>query len=343
MPVYNAEKYVAEAIESILSQTFTDFEFLIFNDGSKDRSAEIVQSYAQKDSRIVFYNYTENTGYLKHLNEGIDKAQGKYTARMDADDISLPQRFEKQVEFMESHEDVGICGTWFTTFEGHIDNTLTVMKQLEHDGDIKIAIFHSCPFGHPTIMAQTTLLKQNKYDSRFYPAEDYELWSRLIPRTKFYNIQENLLFYRHHETNISKNKSETQQNNGLKAQILQLAQLNVIENKYSYEDIKILFPLHQFASQRYLPTKSAPEMIRIATILQKMYEGNSKKELYDNEKFTIFLTQAWHHHLSLELFTYNLKLLTTYIFFPLPTLSLFSWKENIKFVFKCLLHWQTRI
>lgn len=342
MPVHNAEKYVGEAIESILNQTFRDFEFLIFDDGSKDNSANIIKEYATKDTRIVFYNYKENTGYLKHLNEGIDKAKGKYIARMDADDISLPERFDKQVKFMEQNEDVGVCGTWFTTFEHYIENTMTIMKQPEHDSDLKIAIFYSCPFGHPTVMAKTTLLKQNKYDANFYPAEDYELWSRLIPITKFYNIQENLLFYRHHETNISKTASTKQQDNGVKAQILQLSQLNVIQDAYSYEDIKMLFPLHQF-KQRYLPTKCASEIIRLATILKKIYIGNKSKRLYDSEKLTTFLTEAWHHHLSLALFNYNINLLITYLFFPLPTLSLFPWKENAKFVLKCLVHWKTRI
>ncbi len=342
MPVYNAEKYVAEAIESILSQTFRDFEFLIFNDGSTDKSAEIVQYYANKDERIIFYNYTKNTGYLKHLNEGIDKAQGKYIARMDADDISLPQRFEKQVEFMESHEDIGVCGTWFTTFENHIENTITVMQPFEKDSDIKIAIFHSCPFGHPTVMAKTEVLKQNKYDINFYPAEDYELWSRLIPITKFYNIQENLLFYRIHETNITKSKSHTQQDNGVNAQLQQLLQLGLETNMCSKEDIKTLFPLHQFR-QQYVQIESVDEVIRIANILQKMYVGNKKQQLYDSQKFTAFLTIAWHNHLSLELFNYNIKLLITYLSFPLPTLSLFSWKEKVKFVVKCLVHWKTRI
>lgn len=342
MSVYNAEKYVGEAIESILNQTFTDFEFLIFNDGSKDRSAEIVLQYADKDSRIVFYNYTENTGYLKHLNEGIDKAKGKYIARMDADDISLPQRFAKQVEFMESHGDIGVCGTWFTIFEDTTTNTITIIKQAQQDSDIKIALFYSCPFGHPTVIARTVLLQQNKYDANFYPAEDYELWARLVPLTKFYNIPESLLLYRRHETNISKNKSETQQNNGLTAQIKQLTQLGVQENTYRKEDIKMLFPLHIFGQQG--PTKkTAQEMIRSATILQKMYKANKKKQLYDSHKFDTFLTTAWQYQLSSSLLNYNISLLFKCLFLPVSILSLFSWKEKAKFVLKCCLHWQTRI
>ncbi len=342
MPVYNAEKYVGEAIESILNQTFADFEFLIFNDGSTDKSAKIIQSYAEKDKRIVFYDYQKNTGLVDMLNKGIDKSQGKYIARMDADDISLPQRFEKQVSFMEKNEDIGVCGTWFTVFENHVENILNTIKQPEQDSDIKIAILHYCPLGHPTIMAKTSLFKNNLYDQDFYPAEDYELWARLIPITKFHNIQESLLLYRSHEANISKNKSETQQNNGFTAQIKQLTQLGVQENTYRKEDIKILFPLHSFGLKN--PTKkTAQEMIRLATILQKMYWANRKTQLYDSSKFDAFLTTAWQYQLPSALLSYNISLLSTCLFLPIPTLSLFSWKEKIKFVIKCCLHWKTRI
>jgi len=110
MSVYNAQKYLDEAIESILNQTYSNFEFIIINDGSTDKSLEIIENYAKKDSRIIVIN-RENKGLIYSLNEGIRKANGKYIARMDADDISLPQRLEKQVEFMEKNKNIGICGT----------------------------------------------------------------------------------------------------------------------------------------------------------------------------------------------------------------------------------------
>ena len=115
MPVYNAEKYVAEAIDSILNQTFNDFEFLIINDGSTDNSLDIIKSY--DDPRITIINNETNLGLSHTLNKGIELARGEYIIRMDADDISLSIRLEKQIEFMDSNQHIGICGSWIQTFD----------------------------------------------------------------------------------------------------------------------------------------------------------------------------------------------------------------------------------
>ena len=114
MPVYNARFYLSKAISSIINQTFKDFEFLIFNDGSTDNSADIIYSY--NDRRIRFFNSEQNFGYVYHLNYGIEIAKGEYIARMDADDISFPTRLEKQVAFMDKNPEVGVCGTWFKIY-----------------------------------------------------------------------------------------------------------------------------------------------------------------------------------------------------------------------------------
>ena len=116
MPAYNSEAFVAEAIESILNQTYTDFEFIIINDGSTDKTAEIIDEYAKNDSRIKFINNHKNQGLIAVLNQGLDLCTGEYVARMDSDDISMPQRFEKQVQYMDEHQEVGILGTWIDFF-----------------------------------------------------------------------------------------------------------------------------------------------------------------------------------------------------------------------------------
>jgi glycosyltransferase involved in cell wall biosynthesis len=110
MSVYNGEKYLRQAIESILQQTYTDFEFIIIDDGSTDSSREIIQSYDDKRIRLVINE--QNIGLTKSLNKGIRLAKGEFIARMDADDISLPQRFEKQVAYLDSHPEVGVLGTY---------------------------------------------------------------------------------------------------------------------------------------------------------------------------------------------------------------------------------------
>ena len=114
MPAYNAEQYISEAIESILGQTFADFEFIIIDDGSSDSTSGIIASY--KDSRIRYFRNEKNLGIVGALNRGLALAAGEYIARMDADDISLPERFQTQCAYMEKHPDVGVCGTAIKVF-----------------------------------------------------------------------------------------------------------------------------------------------------------------------------------------------------------------------------------
>ena len=122
MPACNVEKYIGEAIESILNQTFTDFEFIILNDGSTDNTAKIIKDYAKKDKRIKFINNKTNKGFVASLNKCFDVAVGKYIAKMDSDDISLPQRLEKQVEYLDNNPDCGMIGCGFRAFDrGNFD------------------------------------------------------------------------------------------------------------------------------------------------------------------------------------------------------------------------------
>ena len=164
MPVYNAETYVEEAIKSILNQTFEDFEFLIINDGSEDNSLSIINNYASKDNRIKIIS-REKKGLVFSLNEGIKLAKGKYIARMDADDISVPERFKKQISYLERNSDVDICGTWIETF----GRSMEVLKYpVQHD-DIKVALLFAFGLAHPSIMAKKTLkfIRMVKITNRF--------------------------------------------------------------------------------------------------------------------------------------------------------------------------------
>lgn len=195
MPVYNGEKYLRDAIDSILFQTFEDFEFIIVNDGSKDKTEEIILSYI--DPRIVYIKNSENLQISKSLNKGISIAQGKYIARMDADDISLPERFERQYYFMESNPHIGLCGTWLETF-GKISEVWKMPTS--HDEIAITLLFNSCIM-HPTVFLRKSILLSlsHIYDYRFDGAEDYELWTRLIFHTKFSNFPQILFQYRIHD------------------------------------------------------------------------------------------------------------------------------------------------
>lgn len=206
MPVFNAEKHLKEAIDSILNQDFTDFEFLIINDGSSDGSESIILSY--DDSRIRYVKNETNLRLIATLNKGFDLARGKYIARMDADDISLPNRFTEQVKFMDGNPEVVVCGTWFQS----MGDSNSVVKYPNDDTGIKFMALYQCPFCHPSVMLRTDALRDNqlKYSSEFPHAEDYEFWLRMSHVGKLTNLDQVLFQYRQHSESISRVESETQ-------------------------------------------------------------------------------------------------------------------------------------
>lgn len=240
MPVYNAEKYVGEAINSILNQTFIDFEFLIINDGSTDNSLDVIKSF--DDLRIKLINNEMNLGISPTLNKGIDIAQGDYLARMDADDISLSIRLEKQVEFMDSHQHIGICGSWVQTFDKSGDQSIWKYPQT-HEELLFLLLFNTC-FAHPSVCIRKQVFLDSKlrYRQEFVPAEDYYLWAELASITQFFNLQEVLLRYRFSETQISNDSLLRQKNvSMIKRKVLNdIGVKSVLLLKKRKNDVKLL-------------------------------------------------------------------------------------------------------
>ena len=200
MPVYNGEKYLAEAIESILNQTYKDFEFLIINDGSTDNSVKIIESY--NDPRINLVHNKRNLKLIATLNKGLNIAKGEYIARMDCDDVSLPDRLLKQVEYLDNHPDVGVlgCGT------KNVDEKLNTISEPERPLTYlqnKWRLLFKTTLMHPSVMYRKNLiLKYGGYSNRFIHAEDYDLWSRLIDSVIIHQIPETLVYLRKHNQNI---------------------------------------------------------------------------------------------------------------------------------------------
>jgi len=199
MPVYNGEKHLGQAIESILNQTFADFDLLIINDSSRDRSIDIIRSY--RDSRIRLVQNDSNMGLINTLNKGIELATGSFIARMDQDDISMPERFRKQIEFMETHPEVAVCGCWAV----NIDENGNSLGKRETPVGPQMAkeYWRPSPIIHPSAFMRTAIAKKYTYDKRFIDAEDYELWLRIARNHQIENIAEYLLYYRINPTSIT--------------------------------------------------------------------------------------------------------------------------------------------
>ncbi|ODS37371.1 hypothetical protein BEH94_07800 [Candidatus Altiarchaeales archaeon WOR_SM1_SCG] len=207
MSVYNGEKYLREAIDSILNQTFKDFEFLIVNDGSTDKTAEILKSY--DDHRVKIINNKKNIGLTKSLNKGLKVARGKYIARMDADDISMHERLEREIYFLETHQDYAVVGTFLKI----LDEDSEVIRHLERpikDADIREFLNNDNCIPHGSVMVRKAcLLDVGFYDESIARSQDYELWLRLSEKYRLANIPEYLYAWRAHKENIeSRYRSE---------------------------------------------------------------------------------------------------------------------------------------
>jgi len=193
MPVYNAEKYLVESIESILNQSLKNFEFIIINDGSKDKSLGIIKKYAKKDKRIILLNNSRNLGLQKTLNKGLEVARGKYVARMDADDISLPKRLEIQFNYMEDHLEIFLVGSSAIVIDGN-GNRLGIFKKFNNSSRIKKKLRKVNCIVHPSVMFRNN---QIAYREKFKTSEDYDLYLRIISSgKKITNLSDPLLMYR---------------------------------------------------------------------------------------------------------------------------------------------------
>lgn len=204
MPVYNTpEEELRESIESILKQTFSDFEFIIIDDCSKNNVKSVIDSY--HDNRIRYIRNQKNLGVTGALNVGINNSRANFIARMDSDDISLPQRLEKQLEFLEKNPDIGLISANFLKFPKNEEIKLpTTDEEIKHT----LIFSHNC-ICHPAVMINRSQIPQEelKYNEKEKVCEDYGLWLKLIKYTSFSNIDDVLLKYRWHKNSISKRKT----------------------------------------------------------------------------------------------------------------------------------------
>ena len=197
-PIYKTdERILREAIESVLKQTFTDFEFLLLDDCPEDGREAVVRSY--DDKRIVYLKNDRNLGITASRNKLIDLAKGEYLAVFDHDDICRPERFAKEVAYLDAHPECGVIGGWTKPTNG----TPNIYPESDHA--IKLAMVEGASVWHPASMIRRSALDAAKarYEADYSPVEDYMLWMRLLPHTDFHNLQEVVLDYRWHEGNTS--------------------------------------------------------------------------------------------------------------------------------------------
>ncbi|MBB6109098.1 Glycosyl transferase family 2 [Mucilaginibacter lappiensis] len=285
MPVYNSASFLREAMDSILTQSFTDFEFVILNDGSTDNSKEIILSY--NDPRIIFYDGKINVGLAHIRNKGIEISQGKYLAIMDSDDIATPDRLQKQFDYLESNRDIVMCGGFFTPF-GNKNSVLNFNWVTETDPEmVKINLLFDGAICQPTVMIRSSTLKETglKYESYFDPAEDYKLWVSLSKNHLIANIQDQVLKYRLSDNQISNTKNQVQRERKFEVIKDQLSWLGITPTEAEMRIHDHMFFASAILSYDYLP--------KMKTWIDKLINANKKFKLYDEQKLSDYLNDLY--------------------------------------------------
>lgn len=250
MPAYNAQEHIQNAINSILKQTFEDFEFLIIDDNSQDSTAQIIEKSAKSDRRIKVLKNKKNLGVAKSLNKAVRIAKGKYIIRMDSDDWSYPNRFAKQIYLMEKYPNVVVSGSHIYLCDQHL-----MPKYLRKYGlsnkEIRLKMFRYSPFAHPaTIWRKNTLKKVGMYNENLGAAQDYELYFRIGNMGEFRNINKPLLKLRMHKDSVSVSRSKEQIDNTFK-----IRDIAVTKYKYKMSKLDNFYNISHKMAYKFIPSK----------------------------------------------------------------------------------------
>ncbi len=282
MPVFNAGAFVKTSIESVLEQTFGNFELLIIDDGSNDKTEAIVGLF--QDERIRFIQNEKNLGVARTLNHGLRLARGKYIARMDADDICYPERLKKQFDFMEENPNIGISGTWVRYFG---DQPPVVERCPAGPNLIKAFMLFGNPLFHPSVIMRKEYLERNnlRYDPCYDRSEDFELWLRASESFDLDNIELPLLRFRCHESSITSVASKV-----MKKQACELLGRGLDKLNIPVSEQEMLFHYTVSKGQRL---RSVLELCQAEDWLTKLVLKNDKLRIYDRNAFRSAVGIIW--------------------------------------------------
>jgi glycosyltransferase involved in cell wall biosynthesis len=284
MPVYNGEKFVQDAINSILNQTFSDFELILINDGSNDSSLQVISSY--NDPRIVLINNIVNTGLPNVRNQGLYASRGEYIAWLDSDDISVPERLEKQVEFLDKNPQVGMCGAWIQML-GAGNNSVV---QFPSDPEFIRAqmLFSNCFANSTTMMRAACTREINlRFDLSHHLSQDYGLWVRIPRHWKITNIPEVLTTYRLHSSQVTEIYKRKQIELSWEIQKEQLLALGIESTE---QDRLIHMSLSGFIPNTF---QVYAKLFEAKNYLIKLDKANQKHNCYNQRVFREILLTKW--------------------------------------------------
>lgn len=326
LAVSNGETYLPESIQSIQAQTFHDWELIVVDDGSTDRTPQILDHFQRADARIRVYRRSRQ-GLVASLNQGIMAASGEYIARMDADDVSMPERFAMQLEHMDRHHDIGVCGSWIETFGME---SCDVVEYPVDDSTIRCQLLFSSSLAHPATMFRRSLILNHHlfYDERAVHAEDYDLWVRASQHTRFANVQAILLRYRIHPRQIGRRYELETEKSSRAIRLSQLARLGI--NPAPEEAL-----LHHHLSQWRFES-STTFLSSTRAWFDKLINANRLCKVYPEDELVMVLSRRWSEVCSSAT---HKGIQTVLEFWRIPHLASAAWSpiQQLKFFVKCLI------
>lgn len=285
MPTYNVAPYVREAIDSVLQQTYHDFELLVIDDCSTDNTVEVVRNI--DDPRIHIVQNEKNVGLAENLNRGLSHITTEYVTRMDGDDIAEPRWLEREVAILDNHPDIGICSGGFERF----GTVKSLVRFPEHHEDCMANMLFECSVIVPTFRMSLYRDHGLRYSTESFPAEDYRFWAECLRVTKIYNIQETLFHYRMHPTQICTARRKEQQHKVAQVRLYMLEWLSgdFTEEDQAYYTGQFMTP--QIASKQDYQERKA--------FCRKMIEKNQSVGHFDEEA----LRRRLDKHLRITLYS----------------------------------------
>lgn len=335
MPVYNGEQFIASAIESILQQTYTNWELIIVNDGSTDQSEAIIRSF--QDERIILHNNDQNRGIVFSRNVGLKHAKGTYLAFLDSDDIAIPNRLSEQVNYLNEHPKIGLLGSAVQLIDTNDTIINFAVDYPRGNHVIKVTMCFRNAFASSTIMCRKSALPNDGFNSNFPVAEDYDFWLRIAEKWEVDNLAEVLTKYRIHASNISKRKADLMiemDENQLKTQ------LNLLGiSTYSNHAFRCYFLLGKTDLELFYSEFLALDFVEVTKNLTALLDANIRTNYVDQQTLINWLFHFWSAHFY-QLKNYHWSQFSSSS--KSPFFKKLSIPIRLKFFIKCIIQFKQK-
>lgn len=329
MPVYNGEAYLREAIDSILHQTFADFELLIVDDGSTDRSVEIIKTY--DDPRVRLIRHDVNLGLVATRNDALRCARGEYVAILDCDDSAYPERVARQLSFMDRNPEFGMVGSWIEIMDARGNPTGEVMRYPAPPEEIPALLLFGNYFSQSSVFIRKASLPKEHYRPEYPVAEDYDLWVRMAAGSKLWNVQEVLTRYRVHSPSASFSKAEAMERCVRKIISNQLSQIGIEPSTREMDIHRNIGTLWFRASADFIGEAE--------TWLKKLYQANQETKYFASPFFERILGEKWYL-LCREATGLGFSSWRLFRNSELHAWTRLTLWQQIKFLIRCSIRWQ---